>query len=134
MKRAAELQGRSLTDFVVSAAHDAAQRAIEEQAILRLSAEDQQRFAEALIQPPAPNAALIGWMGRDLAFRGAGLGSMLLYDAISRVAKAPIEAYAICADAINEDATAFYQKHQFQPLVSRAQTLFLPMKTAQDLG
>jgi uncharacterized protein (DUF1778 family) len=27
-------------------------------AILRLSAEDQQRFAEALIQPPAPNAAL----------------------------------------------------------------------------
>ena len=58
LKRAAELQGRSLTDFVVSAAHDAAQRAIEEQAILRLSAEDQRRFAEALIQPPAPNAAL----------------------------------------------------------------------------
>jgi uncharacterized protein (DUF1778 family) len=58
LKRAAELQGRSLTDFVVSAAHDAPQRAIEQQAILRLSAEDQQRFAEALIQPPAPNAAL----------------------------------------------------------------------------
>jgi uncharacterized protein (DUF1778 family) len=58
LKRAAELQGRSLTDFVVSAAHDAAQRAIKEQAILRLSAEDQQRFAEALIQLPAPNAAL----------------------------------------------------------------------------
>ena len=58
MKRAAELQGRSLTDFVFSAAQDAAQRAIEEQTILRLSAEDQQRFAEALIQPPAPNAAL----------------------------------------------------------------------------
>ena len=58
MKRAAELQGRSLTDFVVSAAHDAAQRPIEEQAILRLSAEGQQRFAEALIQPPAPNVAL----------------------------------------------------------------------------
>jgi hypothetical protein len=33
---------------------------------------------------------------------------MLLYDAISRVAKAPIGAYALCADAINEDATAFY--------------------------
>ncbi len=90
------------------AAHDAAQRAIEKQAILRLGAEDQKRFAEALIQPPAPNAALIGWMGRDLAFRGAGLGSMLLYDAISRVAQAPIGAYAICADAIDEDATAFY--------------------------
>ena len=37
---------------------DSAQRAIEGQAILRLSAEDQRRFAEALIQPPAPNATL----------------------------------------------------------------------------
>jgi uncharacterized protein (DUF1778 family) len=37
---------------------DSAKRAIEEQAILRLSAEDQRRFAEALNQPLAPNAAL----------------------------------------------------------------------------
>ena len=58
LKQAAELQGRSITDFVVSAAHDAAQRAIENQAIIRLSAEDQRRFTEALINPPAPNAAL----------------------------------------------------------------------------
>ena len=58
LKRAAELKGRSLSDFVVSAAHDAAQRAIAEEGIFRLSAEDQQRFAEALIHPPAPNAAL----------------------------------------------------------------------------
>ena len=43
---------------LMPAAHDAAQRAIEEQAILRLSAEDQRRFAEALIQPPAPNGPL----------------------------------------------------------------------------
>lgn len=58
LKRAAELKGRSITDFVVSAAHDAAQRAIEDDGIIRLSAEDQRRFAEALIRPPAPNAAL----------------------------------------------------------------------------
>jgi len=58
LKRAAELKGRSITDFVVSAAHEAAQRAIEEEAIIRLSAEDQQRFAEALINPPQPNEAL----------------------------------------------------------------------------
>ena len=58
------------------AAQGAAQRAMEEQAILRLRAEDQQRFAEALIQPPAPKAALIGWMGRDLAFsEGQGSGA-----------------------------------------------------------
>lgn len=58
---------------------------------------------------------------------------MLLYGAISRVAKAPVGAYAIGADAIDEDAMTLYLKHQFHPLVCRPQTLFLPMKTAQDL-
>jgi uncharacterized protein (DUF1778 family) len=53
-----QLTGRSLTDFVVSSAHDAAQRAIEEASLLRLSADDQQRFAKALINPPKPNPAL----------------------------------------------------------------------------
>jgi uncharacterized protein (DUF1778 family) len=58
LKRAAELQGRTVSDFVVSAAHEAAQRTIEAQEIIRLSAEDQRRFAEALSNPPEPNAAL----------------------------------------------------------------------------
>jgi uncharacterized protein (DUF1778 family) len=58
LKRAAEIQGRTLTDFVVSAAREAAQRTIEEAEILRLSAADQKRFAQALLDPPAPNAAL----------------------------------------------------------------------------
>lgn len=58
LKRAAELKGRTLSDFVISAAHDAARQAIEEEGINRLSAEDQLRFAEALINPPAPNDAL----------------------------------------------------------------------------
>lgn len=66
LKRAAELKGRSITDFVVTAAHDAAQRAIEEEGIIRLSAEDQARFAEALINPPAPNEALQRAMRRHL--------------------------------------------------------------------
>ena len=58
LKRAAELQGRTLTDFVVSAAHDAARRTIAETDILRLSLADQVRFADALLSPPPPNAAL----------------------------------------------------------------------------
>ncbi len=51
LKRAAEIEGRSLTDFVVSAAQEAARKTIEDSAIIKLSAEDQQRFAEALIAP-----------------------------------------------------------------------------------
>jgi uncharacterized protein (DUF1778 family) len=66
LKRAAELKGRSITDFVVSAAHDAAQRAIEDEEIIRLSAEDQLRFAQALVNPPAPNAALRRAMRRHV--------------------------------------------------------------------
>ena len=58
LKRAAELTGRSLTDFVVSAAHEAARLVIEEEGIIRLSTEDQRRFAESLINPPTPNDAL----------------------------------------------------------------------------
>jgi uncharacterized protein (DUF1778 family) len=58
LKRAAEIQGRSLTDFVVSAARDAAQRAIEQAEVIRLSLADQQRFAEALLSPAEPTPAL----------------------------------------------------------------------------
>lgn len=90
-------------------------------------------LAKKLPRYPHVPVVLIGWMGRDLAFRGEGVGSLLLYDAISRVAKAPVGAYAICADAIDESAAAFYREHQFQPLDSRPQSLFLPMKTALDL-
>lgn len=58
VRRAAEIQGRSLSDFVVSAAQEAAQRAIEEAQVLRLAVEDQQALAAALLSPPEPNEAL----------------------------------------------------------------------------
>lgn len=51
LRRAAELQGRSVSDFVVAAAQDAAHRTIEDASIIRLSVEDQRRFAEALLNP-----------------------------------------------------------------------------------
>lgn len=52
VRRAAELQGRSLSDFLVAAALKDAHRTIEEAQIIRLSVEDQQRFAELLLDPP----------------------------------------------------------------------------------
>jgi len=58
LKRAAELQGRTMTDFVVAAVHDAAQRAIEQAEVIRLSLADQQCFAQALLAPPQPEPAL----------------------------------------------------------------------------
>jgi uncharacterized protein (DUF1778 family) len=58
LKRAAELQGRTMTDFVVAAVQDAAQRAINQAEILRLTLKDQESFAQALISPPKPTTAL----------------------------------------------------------------------------
>ncbi len=53
LKRAAEIQGRTLTDFVVSAAREAAFRTIEQNEIVRLSIKDQRQIAAALLQPPS---------------------------------------------------------------------------------
>jgi len=58
LKRAAELQGRTMTDFVVAAVQDAAQRAIEQAEVIRLSLADQECFARALLSPPPPAPAL----------------------------------------------------------------------------
>jgi uncharacterized protein (DUF1778 family) len=58
LKRAAEIEGRTLTDFVVAAASAAARKTIEDADIIRLSVDDQQRFAEALIDPPPLKPAM----------------------------------------------------------------------------
>lgn len=58
LKRAADLQGRSLSEFVISSAREAAKKAVEEAEILTLSKRDQEKLVEALLNPPKPNAAL----------------------------------------------------------------------------
>ncbi|WP_218509445.1 DUF1778 domain-containing protein [Variovorax sp. dw_308] len=58
LKRAAEVEGRLMTDFIASAVQCAAQRAIEEGEVQRLSMADQETLAQALLAPPKPTAAL----------------------------------------------------------------------------
>jgi len=52
LKRAAEIEGRSLSDFVVTAARQAAEKTVVQADVITLSYEDQLRFAQALIDPP----------------------------------------------------------------------------------
>ena len=52
VRRAAELQGRSVSDFLVAAALKDAYQTIEDAQIIRLSVDDQQRFADMLLDPP----------------------------------------------------------------------------------
>ena len=53
VRRAAELQGRSISDFLVAAALKDAHQTIEDAQIIRLSVHDQHRFADMLLSPPA---------------------------------------------------------------------------------
>ena len=53
LKRAAEIEGRTMTDFVVAAASAAARQTIEGVEVLRLSRAAQDAFARDLLNPPA---------------------------------------------------------------------------------
>lgn len=57
-QEAAMIQGRSLTDFVVNSAVEAAQRTLRENEFVQLSRRDRIAFVEALLNPPAPNDRL----------------------------------------------------------------------------
>jgi uncharacterized protein (DUF1778 family) len=58
VKHAAELQGRSVSDFVVAAAQEVAHRTVDEARVIRLTAEEQRRFVDLLLKPPAFAPAL----------------------------------------------------------------------------
>lgn len=58
IERAAELEGRSITDFLVAAAQSAAKQVIQEHEVLRLTAKDCAVFVEALMNPAPPTQKL----------------------------------------------------------------------------
>jgi uncharacterized protein (DUF1778 family) len=57
-QHAADLTGRSLTDFVVSSVQEVAARTIREHEVLTVSGRDRQIFLDALLKPPAPGKRL----------------------------------------------------------------------------
>jgi uncharacterized protein (DUF1778 family) len=56
--RAAEMRGISFTDFVISSLQEASVQTIEDHSRMKLTADEQRTFINALLKPPAPNAAL----------------------------------------------------------------------------
>jgi uncharacterized protein (DUF1778 family) len=71
IERAATLQGRSLTDFLVSAADEKACKVIEQYQIVRLSIEQSAALADALLNPPPANAKAVAAMRRHKEKMGA---------------------------------------------------------------
>src|SRR5258708_37178853 len=58
IQRAADLEGRTMTDFVLHSAETAAERAIKERAILILCARETEAFVDAILNPAEPGAVL----------------------------------------------------------------------------
>jgi uncharacterized protein (DUF1778 family) len=58
IERAAALQGRTVTDFVLTSVQDAARRAINEHQQIELSVRDSQAFVDALLNPKPVNDRL----------------------------------------------------------------------------
>ena len=58
VRRVAEIERRSISDFLVGAAQEAARRTIEQTQIIRQSMGEQQRFASLLLDPPVRSPAM----------------------------------------------------------------------------
>jgi uncharacterized protein (DUF1778 family) len=57
-QEAANLEGRSLTDFIVASAVESARRVIRERELIDLSRRDRKAFVASLLKPPSPNRRL----------------------------------------------------------------------------
>jgi uncharacterized protein (DUF1778 family) len=68
--RAAALQGRTITDFVLTSVQDAARRTIEEHQQLELSVRDSEAFVEALLNSRPVNERLRDTVRRYRAVTG----------------------------------------------------------------
>jgi len=58
LQYAADLQGRTLSDFVLESAQHAAEQVIHDHAVITLTEQDSRIFLEAVLHPPAPSHRL----------------------------------------------------------------------------
>jgi len=58
LQRAADLEGRTITDFVLHSAETAAERTIRERAMLILTARESEMLVESILNPRAPGPVL----------------------------------------------------------------------------
>jgi uncharacterized protein (DUF1778 family) len=58
IQRAADLAGRTMTDFVLRSAESAAERTIQERAMLNLTVRETATFVNAILKPAKPGRAL----------------------------------------------------------------------------
>ena len=89
-----------------------------------------EQLCKKLPRYPSVPAVRMGRLAVDLEFKGLGLGGALLADALTRVIRSEIAAYALVVDAKDDTAAAFYRHHGFIETASAPLTLFLPLASA----
>ncbi|MCB1873946.1 MAG: GNAT family N-acetyltransferase [Gammaproteobacteria bacterium] len=91
-------------------------------------------FRRRLPKYPVP-VVLLGRLAVAESCQGMGLGSILLADALQRIAQASqvMAIYAVVVDALNDQAAEFYRQFSFVPLPSQPLKLFLPMDSVATL-
>lgn len=78
---------------------------------------------------------LIGRLARDEAYRGDGLGELLLLEALSRAYRSGdhVASFAVVVEAIDDRAVEFYRRYGFMAFADDAHRLYLPMATVRSL-
>lgn len=91
--------------------------------------------ARRLPRYPQVPATLLGRLAVNTRFRGRRLGELLLMDALRRAldGSRQVASAAVIVDAKNDAARAFYCRYGFIELPGRADRLFLPMATIEQL-
>ncbi|MFY9221101.1 MAG: GNAT family N-acetyltransferase [Blastocatellia bacterium] len=81
---------------------------------------------------PSVPVARLGRLAVDQNYRGQKLGSVLLWDAISRALRSEIAVFALVVDAKDEQAEAFYRYHGFINFGSLPKRLMLSLTKLVD--
>ena len=76
---------------------------------------------------PLIPATLLGRLAVDRQLQGQGCGRFLLADALHRAVRSEIAAFAVIADAKDENARQFYARESFLALPDQPMKLFRPM-------
>jgi GNAT superfamily N-acetyltransferase len=90
--------------------------------------------ARRLPRYPSVPAALLARLAVATSFQGKKRGAVLLADAIERVARGDLGAFALVVDAKDAHARRFYEHHGFVVVKDAPKRLILPMATALKAG
>jgi GNAT superfamily N-acetyltransferase len=90
--------------------------------------------ARKLPRHPIP-AILLARLAVDRTTQGQGLGAFLLIDALKRCLELAeqLGVHAVAVDAIDQQASKFYQKYGFVPLLDSPLHLHFPVATIQKV-